>query len=258
MKTLIIKGGPMGATKNDSSAFYKQRKENIQQLSLNPQIKNLTRQWLIAATNNMYSYNFNWLGLPIIQFPQDIVALQEIIWTTKPDIIIETGVARGGSLILSASMLHLLNGRGKVVGIDIDIRAHNREAIESHPLAFRINLLEGSSVDPQVVNQVKQLINPNDRVMVILDSNHTHDHVLEELNLYSQLVTKDCYLVVMDTIVDHMPDGYYTNRPWGKNNNPKTAVHEFLKSTDRFEINEEIHTKLQITVAPDGYLRCLK
>ena len=187
-----------------------------------------------------------------------MVAMQELIWKTKPDIIIETGVARGGSLILSASILHLLNGNGRVVGIDIDIRPHNREAIESHPLAFRINLIQGSSIDQSVIDQVKKHVKPEHRVMVILDSNHTHDHVLEELRLYSDLTTKDCYLVVMDTVVDDMPKDYFPDRPWGKGNNPKTAVHEFLKTNDRFEIDESIHNKLLITVAPDGYLKCVK
>lgn len=243
---------------NDIKNFLENRKINISKLSDNKDLQNSGLNFLIDSCNYQYPYNFDWLGLPIIQFPQDMVAMQELIWKTKPDIIIETGVARGGSLILSASILHLLNGNGRVVGIDIDIRPHNREAIESHPLAFRINLIQGSSIDQSVVDQVKKHVKPEHRVMVILDSNHTHNHVLEELRLYSDLTTKDCYLVVMDTVVDDMPKDYFPDRPWGKGNNPKTAVHEFLKTNDRFEIDESIHNKLLITVAPDGYLKCVK
>jgi cephalosporin hydroxylase len=248
----------MTISKDDRIEFLNERKMNINELGEDKVLATETNNWLIRASNNKYSYNFDWLGLPIIQFPQDIVAVQEVIWKTKPDIIIETGVARGGSLILSASILQLLNNDGKVIGIDIDIRSHNREAIESHPLANRIVLIQGSSVDESPLNEAKKLIKPHHRVMVILDSNHTHEHVFKELQLYAPLVTKDCYMIVMDTVVDNMPEDYFPNRPWGKGNNPKTAVHEYLKSTDRFEIDSTIHNKLLITVAPDGYLKCIK
>ena len=243
---------------NDTKDFLQQRRELLKQMSAQKDLQRFSVDFIEKSCVFNYSYNFDWLGLPIIQFPQDIVAIQEIIWKTKPDLIIETGVARGGSLILSASILHLLNGNGRVIGVDIDIRAHNREAIESHPLAHRISLVQGSSIDHSIVDQVKKYIKPGDRVMVILDSNHTHEHVLEELRLYSPFVTKDCYLVVMDTVVEDMPEDYFPDRPWGKGDNPKTAVHAFMKETDRFEIDESIHHKLLITVAPDGYLKCIK
>lgn len=243
---------------NDAENFLIEREHNIQKFSQKRTLKKDAVNFLIEASRNSYSYNFDWLGLPIIQFPQDIVSIQELIWKTKPDIIIETGIARGGSLVLSASILHLLNGDGKVIGVDIDIRPHNRRAIEKHPLAHRIELIQGSSVDPTIVSQIKKLIGPNYQVMVILDSNHTHDHVLKELQLYSPLVTTGCYCVVMDTIVDDMPEDYFPDRPWGKGNNPKTAVHEFLKTSDRFEIDTSIQNKLLITVAPDGYLKCVR
>lgn len=243
---------------NDFQSFQDDRRENIEAISRDMLFSQLTREWLLTALKYKYSYNFDWLGLPIIQFPQDIVAVQEIIWKTKPDVIIETGVARGGSLTLSASILHLLNGRGKVVGVDIDIRAHNRKAIEDHPLAFRIKLVQGSSTDPETVGQVKKEIQPNDRVMVFLDSNHTHEHVLNELEFYAPFVTKDCYLVAMDTVVEDTPENFFPDRPWGPGNNPKTAVHQFLKQTDRFEIDASIHNKLLITGASDGYLKCVK
>lgn len=238
--------------------FENERLNSIYKMSHQKDVQNLSVRFITNTGRLNYTYNFDWLGLPIIQFPQDMVAVQEIIWKTKPDLIIETGVARGGSLILNASILHLLNGDGKVVGIDIDIRPHNREAIENHPLAHRIELIQGSSIDEEVLQQAKSHMKKNDRVMVILDSNHTHEHVLKELELYSPLVSKNCYLLVMDTVIDDMPDDYFPDRPWGKGDNPKTAVHEFLKKSDRFEIDEAIHNKLLITVAPDGYLKCIK
>lgn len=243
---------------NDQEEFLNQRIESIQRLKSEKNIHKLAIDFLRETGPFKYSYFFDWLGLPIIQVPQDIVAIQEIIWKTKPDVIIETGVARGGSLILSASILHLLNGNGKVIGIDIDIRPHNRAAIEAHPLAFRIELLQGSSIASETADHVKKRIQPHDRVMVILDSNHTHKHVLKELELYAPFVTKDCYLVVLDTTIDDMPDDHFPDRPWGPGNNPKTAVHEFLKTTNRFEIDECVHLKLLATSALDGYLKCIK
>jgi cephalosporin hydroxylase len=203
-----------------------------------------------------YSYNFTWLGRPIIQFPQDIVALQEIIWRVRPDLIVETGVARGGSLIFYASLLELI-GAGQVIGIDIDLRAPNRAEIKQHPMAHRIVLIDGSSVDDQVIAAVREHAHGKKAVLVVLDSNHTHEHVARELALYSPLVTKGSYLVVLDTMVEDMPADFYPDRPWGKGNNPKTAVMEFLRTTDRFVIDEEYNSKLLITVAPDGYLRCI-
>jgi cephalosporin hydroxylase len=247
----------MTADTDDTKMFLDDRLRNIKLMSRDEKLNIDAKKVFVHSFSYKYPYNFDWLGLPIIQFPQDIIAVQEIIWKTKPDIIIETGVARGGSLILSASILHLLNGNGRVIGIDIDIRAHNRKVIENHPLAFRIDLIQGSSIDQSIVDEVKKQVKQSDKVMVILDSNHTHDHVLKELELYSSLVTKSCYLVVMDTIIDDMPDDSFSDRPWGIGNNPKTAVHEFLKKSDRFEIDESIHDKLLITVAPDGYLKCI-
>jgi cephalosporin hydroxylase len=205
-----------------------------------------------------YSYNFSWLGRPIIQYPQDIVAMQEIIWQVKPDLIIETGIAHGGSLILYASLLELIGGAGYILGIDIDIREHNRVEIESHPMAKRIKMIQGSSIESEIAEQVYEAAKNAKTVMVILDSNHTHNHVLEELKLYAKLVTKGSYLVVFDTVVEDMPDSFFPDRPWGQGNNPKTAVREFLQTTDRFEIDQEVVGKLVLTVAPEGYLKCVK
>jgi cephalosporin hydroxylase len=204
------------------------------------------------------TYNFTWLGRPIIQFPQDVFAMQEIIWRVRPDLIIETGVAHGGSLVFYASMLEMIGGPGEVVGIDIEIRPANRAAIESHPMFGRIRLVEGSSVDPLTVQRVCALAAGKKRVLVVLDSNHTHDHVSAELRLYSPLVTKGSYLVVFDTIVEHMPAHAFPDRPWGRGNNPMTAVCAFLEKTDRFTVDREIEEKLLITVAPSGYLRCVR
>ncbi len=203
-----------------------------------------------------YSYNFTWLGRPIIQSPEDIVAMQEIIWRVRPNLIVETGIAHGGSLMLWASMLKLLGNEGHVLGIDVDIREHNRVEIERHPLYPGITMIQGSSVDPAVVERVRSFAAQVERVMVVLDSNHTHDHVLKELEQYSPLVKRGSYLVVFDTVVEDMPDGSFPDRPWGKGNNPKTAVREFLGHNDRFEVDEAIEGKLLMSVAPGGYLRC--
>jgi cephalosporin hydroxylase len=227
-------------------------------------------KFLINSTVPQYSYNFFWLNRPIIQYPQDIVAMQELIWQIKPDLIIETGIAHGGSLIFSASMLALLdmcdaiesgtifnpnNSKRMVLGLDIDIRAHNYDAIQAHPMSSRIQMIQGSSIDPQVVMQVKEFALGYKKILVCLDSNHTHDHVLAELNAYAPLVTLGSYCVVFDTIVEDMPGDMFPDRPWGPGNNPKTAVWEYLKEHPEFDIDKSIQNKLLITVAPDGYLK---
>lgn len=209
-----------------------------------------------ATAPYRYSYNFTWLGLPIIQFPQDMVAVQELVWRIRPSFIVETGIAHGGSLVFYASLLELLGGDGQVVGIDIDIRQDNRQRIEAHPLFRRIQMVEGSSTDPSVVRQVRETV-AGRPTMVVLDSNHAHEHVLEELRLYSPLVGEGSYIVVMDTVVEDMPPDSFPNRPWGPGDNPKTAVHAFLDESHRFEIDRSIPDKLLLSVAPDGYLRCI-
>lgn len=213
-----------------------------------------------ASTKPKYSYNFSWLGRPIIQYPQDIVAMQELIWTVQPDLIIETGIAHGGSLIFSASMLELNAACGgpidaEVVAVDIDIRAHNRAAIEAHPMSKRITMIQGSSVDPSVVAQVHALASGRKSVLICLDSNHTHAHALAELEAYAPLTTVGSYCVVFDTIIEDLPADMFPDRPWGPGDNPKTAVHEYLKTHPEFVIDKRIDHKLLISVAPDGYLR---
>jgi cephalosporin hydroxylase len=230
---------------------------NIAAMAADADVDRLARELFDRVNSYRYSYNFSWLGRPVIQYPQDLVALQEIVWRVRPDLIVETGIAHGGSLVFSASMLELLGGDREAVGVDIEIRPHNREAIEAHAMASRITMVEGSSVDEDVVAQVRERAAGKERVLVVLDSNHTHDHVARELELYGDLVTPGSYLVVMDTVIEDMPAEAFPDRPWGPGNNPKTAVHEFLERTDRFEIDREISDKLLITVAPDGYLKCL-
>jgi cephalosporin hydroxylase len=221
-------------------------------------VQQVTLEWFQRVSGYEYSYHFRWLGRPIIQFPQDLMALQEIIWNVKPDLIVETGIAHGGSLIFYASMLELLGGNGRVIGVDVDIRPHNRVEIERHPMVKRIELVQGSSVDDAVLRCIREQARSAQQVMVVLDSNHTHAHVLRELELYSPLVKRGSYLVVLDTVIERMPEDFIQDRPWGKGNNPQTALWEFLKTNDRFEIDVEISKKLLISVAPDGYLRCVK
>ena len=243
---------------------------NIKQLGSDTILWTNSVAWIRDSAKHNYSYNFSWQGRPIIQYPQDMVAMQELIWEIKPDLIIETGIAHGGSLILSASMLALLDmceaieggekldpkiSRRKVLGIDIDIRAHNRDAIEAHPMALRIQMIQGSSIAPEIIEQVRTVAANYSRVLVYLDSNHTHDHVLAELQAYAPLVSKDSYCVVFDTVVEDMPKEMFLDRPWGPGNNPKTAVWEYLKTHPEFEIDKSIQHKLLITVAPDGYLK---
>jgi len=237
-------------------AFDEEVSDRINDNGQNERLIEAAHAFTKASTTPKYSYNFSWLGRPIIQYPQDIIAMQEIVWDVKPDLIIETGIAHGGSLIYYASLLELV-GHGEVLGIDIDIRPHNREAIEAHPMFKRISLLEGSSIAPDTVEQVRKVAEGK-RVLVALDSNHTHDHVLAELEAYAPLVAIGSYCVVMDTVVEDMPEDFFPDRPWGPGNNPKTAVWEYLKTHPEFEIDKQIEHKLLITVAPDGYLRRVK
>lgn len=217
-----------------------------------------------------YSYNFTWMGRPIIQFPQDMVVMQEIIWKVRPDLIIETGIAHGGSLIMNASLLGLLElaeasesgekldplkPKRKVLGIDIDIREHNRKAIEAHPMANRIDMIQGSSIAPEIIQKVKDYTKKFKTILISLDSNHTHEHVLAELEAYAPLTTKGSYCIVFDTVVEDMPSTMFPDRPWGPGNNPKTAVREYLNSHPELEIDKSIQNKLILTVAPDGFLK---
>jgi cephalosporin hydroxylase len=235
--------------------FQEEVRSNIKGLRDDGDVQALSRIWIREITRHKYAYNFSWMGRPIIQLPQDMIAMQEIIWNAKPNLIIETGIAHGGSLIYYASLLQMMKIDGYVLGIDIDIRDHNRVEIDSHPMRERIVMIEGSSVATSTVEEVAKHAAGKENVMVVLDSNHTHDHVLCELQSYSPFVTTNNYLVVFDTLLEDMPSDLVENRPWGKGNNPKTAVHEWLKNHPEFEIDKDIDSKLLISVAPDGYLR---
>lgn len=239
---------------NPSEKFKEEVQANIESLKADMKLKAQSTKWIEATLPHRYSYNFSWMGRPIIQYPQDMIAMQELIWRVRPQLIIETGIAHGGSLIYYASLLELI-GHGTVLGIDIDIRPHNRAAIEAHPMARRITLLQGSAIDPSVVAQVRGLAAGKAPIMVVLDSNHTHEHVLAELDAYADLVSAGSYCVVFDTVVEDLPADLYPDRPWGPGNNPKTAVHEFLRRDTRFEIDRDIEAKILVTVAPDGYLK---
>lgn len=270
---------------DNTKKFADEVRENIEGIKRDKAIHESSIAWLTASLPHRYSYNFAALGRPIIQYPQDMVALQEIIWAVKPDLIVETGIAHGGSLILSASMLALLDycdaveaggvldprsTRRRVLGIDIDIRAHNRAAIEAHPMAHRIDLIQGSSVAPEVVARVHEAAKRHERILVILDSNHTHEHVLRELEAYAPLTSVGSYCIVFDTVIEDLPDSMFPDRPWSKGDNPKTAVMEYLRilATEgrpgaddaplTLEFDKDIENKLLITVAPDGYLRRIK
>jgi len=243
---------------SDARAFHDRNRLMTAGMAADATLRELTREWFVRSSRHEYPYHFTWMGLPIIQFPQDVVAMQEIIWRVKPDVIIETGVARGGSMVFYASMLELVGGEGRVIGIDVDIRAHNRAAIEGAPFFKRMMLIEGSSIDPGVVSQVRAAVRDATRVLVCLDSSHTHAHVLAELDAYSPLVTRDSYLVVFDTSIELLPPDVLGDRPWTPGNSPATAVSAFLARNDRFVIDAEVEQKLLITEAPGGYLKCVK
>jgi len=255
------------------SSFESETEQRIRQNAKNTPLVQAAHAFMEESTLPKYSYNFRWMGRPIIQYPQDIVAMQELIWQLRPDLVIETGVAHGGSLILSASVLALLDvcdaiqagralppgeSRRKVLGIDIEIRPHNRAAVEAHPMASRIRLIEGSSVAPEVVRQAREMAAQHERILVCLDSNHTHDHVLAELNAYAPLVSVGSYCVVFDTVIEDLPGNLFPDRPWGPGNNPKTAVREYLDSHPEFVIDGPLEDKLLITVASGGYLRRIR
>ncbi len=266
----------------ETDAFSEQVLKNITAMAKDRDFLGLSNIWIRECIRYNYAQNFSWLGRPIIQVPQDIYALQELIWHVKPDLIVETGIAHGGSLIMSASMLALLDyceavalgqileplkSKRRVIGIDIDIREHNRTAVQAHPLAHLIEMVEGSSIDPQIVSKVQTWAKSYNRVLVCLDSNHTHEHVLAELTAYAPLTSIGSYCIVCDTGIEDLPDGFCTNRPWNRGNNPKTAVHEYLRrlSSEKhiaadghpllLEIDKVIEGKITITASPDGFLR---
>lgn len=253
--------------------FEKEIEDRLNSVESNKDLNSATNTFMTESLCSMYSYNYSWMGRPIIQYPQDMVAMQELIWQVKPDLIIETGIAHGGSLIMNASLLAMLelceatekgevldpkNPKRKVLGIDIDIRAHNKEAILAHPMSARIEMIQGSSIAKDIIEQVCAYAKNYKRILISLDSNHTHEHVLEELKAYAPLASVGSYCVVYDTVVEDMPNEMFPDRPWGPGDNPKTAVWEYLETHPEFEIDKSIQNKLLITVAPDGYLKRIK
>ncbi len=252
------------------AAFEDERRASIGTYPSDRAWQDETRRWVTRSFDNRYMYNFDWLGRPLIQFPADIVAFQEVVWAVKPDLIIETGIAHGGSLVLSASLLAMLEyedavrsggvidparPRRRVVGVDIDIRAHNRAAIEAHPMSGRITMLEGSSITSEMAARVAETAAGSETVLVVLDSNHTHDHVLTELELYAPLVTPGSYCIVFDTIVEDLPAAAFPDRPWAPGNSPKTAVRDYLAGHPEFAIDTSVSDKLLISASPDGWLK---
>lgn len=255
---------------NPIHTFAKTCQDEIAAMGEDAELKRQALDWAMQAARYNYVFHFSWMARPIIQYPQDVIALHELIWEIKPDLIIETGIAHGGSLIFSASMLALLDvadamqkgesmnpkeSKRMVLGVDIDIRTHNRDAIESHPMASRIRMIQGSSIAPDVIAEVEKIARDHSQILVCLDSNHTHEHVLAELEAYAPLTSIGSYCVVFDTVIEDMPPNSFLDRPWGPGNNPKTAVREYLRSHPEFEVDRQIERKLQITVAPEGYLR---
>jgi cephalosporin hydroxylase len=267
---------------NPVEDFRNQIAGNIRKLGEDRDFIGLSHTWIREAVRRSYALNFSWLGRPTIQIPQDLYAIQELIWTCRPDLIIETGIAHGGSLVMSASMLALLDyceaaqagrtlnpkaSRRKVVGVDIDIRAHNRAGIEAHPLHHKIHTVEGSSLARETAEKIAAQADGYTRIMVFLDSNHTHDHVLEELELYAPYVDKGSYCVVWDTGVEDLPADMCADRPWGKGNNPKTAVWEYMRRLNdegrkardgaalHFDYDRMIEHKIMLTASPDGFLK---
>lgn len=248
-------------------SFVDERNERIKRQGENKSLKVASQEWLNIANATQYSYNFEFMGRPIIQYPHDIVQIQELIFQVKPDLIIETGIAHGGSVVMSGSFMALLDiaegkdpheSNRKVLAIDIDIRSHNHDALKQHPIFFKMQLIEGSSIDPDVIRQVRSISSNYKKIMVILDSNHTHDHVLHELNAYSSLVSVDSYCIVFDTVIENLPIGSFPDRPWDKGNNPMSAIDSWLPENANFQIDKMIDDKLQVSVGPRGYLKKIK
>lgn len=256
---------------DDRDIFLAERQRRVKSYQHDSALLDASKQFMSETLRTKYSYQFDWLGLPIIQYPQDIVIMQELIWSVRPDLIIETGIARGGSLIFSASMLALLDlseniadnratihPRRKVIGVDIDIRPHNRYAIEKNPLSSYVEMIEGSSIDFDIVEQVGLLAKDYHRPMVFLDSNHTHNHVLAELEAYAPLVGVGSYCIVFDTLIEDYPSATFADRPWHSGNSPKSAVNEFLRTNSNFQIDSFVQDKILVTAAKDGFLKRLK
>lgn len=218
-------------------------------------MRSLNLTWIQQAAEHRHLFRQEWLGERFFHLPGDVVALQHLCWQVRPRTIVTTGIAAGGGPIFVASMLELLGGDGRVIAIDPVVHDHVRTMLAEHPLAKRIDAIEGSTIDAATLERVRSLIGERTPVMVILDHNHTHAHVLRECELYSELVSAGSYMVVLDTIMEDMPDGYFAGKPYGKGNNPGTAVREFLATHDHFDVDHDIEDRVLMTLAPGGFLR---
>lgn len=247
--------------KDDRAEFERQKEIDTAAMSNDRALFDASTDLVLASDKYRYSYLWSWMGVPIIQRPADVLALQEIVWETKPDVIVETGVARGGSVVFFASLLRMLGKPdGKVIGVDIDIRAHNRDTIERHPMASSIALIEGSSVAPETIQKVNAHIMDGASVMVVLDSDHSRNHVLAELRAYCNLVSKGQFLVAADTILGFIPPEKaptYYSKVLLAGDEPLAAVRAFLAENDSFAL-DPINGKLIMSSSPHGYLRRVK
>lgn len=219
------------------------------------ELEEIGLKWVKVLTENRLHYEIDWLGVPVIQTPEDLILMQELIFKVQPDFVIETGIAHGGGLIYYASLMELLS-KGKVIGIDIEIREHNRKVIEAHPLFKRIEMIEGDSTSEETIQKIRKKIPGNSKVIVCLDSDHTKSHVLKELELYKSFIIPGGYFVVFDTIISKLAKQVTAERQY-INNSPKEAVDEFLKKYNNFEIDKDFN-KLFVSCSPDGYLRRIK
>lgn len=246
--------------KDDRAEFEEHKRRQSIALGKDEAVFRQSVDFFSAVDRYDYPYLWNWMGVPIIQMPADIMATQEVIWATKPDVIIETGVARGGSVLFMASLLEMMGTGGKVIGVDIDIRAHNRDSIENHPMSKRVTLIEGGSVDVDTLARVRAEITAGARVMAVLDSDHSRAHVLEECRAYGAMVTPECYLVVADTLIGHMSAEQAPKKRsklWSMGDEPLAALNDYLSECDRFEVDEALNGKLVLASSPGGYLRCI-
>ncbi len=249
----------MNQASDPVSEFLAERKADIAAMGQDEELRQKSLDWMLHADRYKYTYNFSWMGRPIIKFPADIVIQQELMWRIKPDLVIETGIAHGGSIIFTASMMEMMGIDGEVIGLDIDIRRHNRDLIEAHPMMKRITMIEGSSTEPSIVQRVHEMATGKKCVMVILDSLHSHEHVYNELKAYANLVTVGSYCVLPDTFIEFFPKGYYSeNRPWDVGDNPYTAMKQFLSECDDFANDRSLTDKAMVTETIDGYLKRVK
>jgi cephalosporin hydroxylase len=246
-------------SQDPTQSFFDERNADIQRMGADHEFQKKSIEWMIHADRYKYTYNYTWMGRPIIKFPNDMVIQQELMWELKPDLVIETGIAHGGSIIFTASMMEMMGIDGEVVGIDVDIRPHNRKEIESHPMMKRITMYEGDSVSDAVVETVRSHTKGKTCVMVILDSLHSHAHVYKELLAYAPMTTLGSYCILPDTFIEFFPKGYYSKtRPWDVGNNPHTAMKQFIAESDMFEIDRARTNKSMITETIDGYLKRVK